>query len=176
MGESVDELVSQMEALQRKLVSTLQAETLSDDLEPPKEAFGWPAEKFLDYFENGGALPAPSSPQYMQAVSELEVVEPEPAPKPAPQPTPAIGKPLYPSRPALLLLGDSLTEMALHLEDSATAWGALRVSGPGWAALLTQDYAVGRGMDVINRGFSGYNTRWILANLPSALHPRTTSC
>ena len=33
--------------------------------------------------------------------------------------------------------------------------------GPGWAALLTRDYQAAHRADVINRGFGGYNSRWM---------------
>lgn len=48
------------------------------------------------------------------------------------------------ARPALVLLGDSITEFGG--QDG------------GWAALLGRDYV--RKADVINRGYSGYNSRW----------------
>ena len=54
-------------------------------------------------------------------------------------------------RPAIVLLGDSLTQYGFG-------------SG-GWAARLAHQYQ--RRADVMNRGFSGYTTRW-LAAAPSA--------
>ena len=48
-------------------------------------------------------------------------------------------------RPAILLFGDSLTQYGYGMDGQL-----------GWAALLTSAYQ--RRADVINRGFSGYNT------------------
>jgi len=53
-------------------------------------------------------------------------------------------------RPLILLFGDSLTERAFG--DSVTTFG--------WASLLSSSYT--RRADVLNRGFSGYNTRHAL--------------
>lgn len=56
-------------------------------------------------------------------------------------------------RPAWVLLGDSLTQ---------------RGTEPGgWASTLTQTHV--RAIDFFNRGYSGYNTRWILHMLPGIL-------
>ena len=37
--------------------------------------------------------------------------------------------------------------------------------GPGWVTLLARDYAWSRRADIINRGFGGYNTRFVLEDL-----------
>ena len=56
-------------------------------------------------------------------------------------------------RPTIVLFGDSLTQLG---------WG---VDGQvGWASLLASAYT--RRSDVLNRGFSGYNTRHALEVLP----------
>ena len=56
-------------------------------------------------------------------------------------------------RPAWVLLGDSLTQ---------------RGTEPGgWASTLAQTHV--RAIDFFNRGYSGYNTRWILHMLPGIL-------
>mmetsp|Transcript_6450 Transcript_6450/g.40308 ORF Transcript_6450/g.40308 Transcript_6450/m.40308 type:complete len:253 (+) Transcript_6450:3265-4023(+) len=57
-------------------------------------------------------------------------------------------------RPQLLLFGDSLTQQA---------WGT-----HGWASRLAEAYQ--RRGDVINRGFSGYNSRWALASWSACFH------
>ncbi|KAF6259633.1 SGNH hydrolase-type esterase domain-containing protein [Scenedesmus sp. NREL 46B-D3] len=58
------------------------------------------------------------------------------------------------SRPFFVLYGDSITEFG---------W-----NGPsGWATLLAQHYS--RKADVINRGMSGWNTRWAGRALPTTL-------
>ena len=49
----------------------------------------------------------------------------------------------------VVLLGDSLTQRG----------GAVAGGAPGWAARLGELYA--RRPDVVNRGLSGYNTRWV---------------
>jgi lysophospholipase L1-like esterase len=51
------------------------------------------------------------------------------------------------ARPAVLLFGDSLTERSLDPEG-------------GWGAVVAHHFA--RKVDVINRGFGGYNSRWAL--------------
>lgn len=58
-------------------------------------------------------------------------------------------------RPFALLLGDSLTQRAFDVAER------------GWAAQLSDWYS--RRMDVVNRGFSGYNSRWVLHILPRVL-------
>lgn len=54
------------------------------------------------------------------------------------------------TRPQIWLLGDSLTQQAAAPE--------------GWATALCSWYA--RKADVVNRGFSGYNSRWLRLALP----------
>lgn len=51
-------------------------------------------------------------------------------------------------RPKLVLLGDSITQQSFSLERS------------GWGAALADHFQ--QKLDVINRGASGYNTRWTL--------------
>ncbi|TFK72169.1 SGNH hydrolase [Pluteus cervinus] len=58
---------------------------------------------------------------------------------------------------AIVLFGDSITEFAWDVEVS------------GFGARLTNAYA--RKLDVINRGFSGYNTEWALPVLKQCLAP-----
>lgn len=52
-------------------------------------------------------------------------------------------------RPAFVCFGDSITQ---------------RGFAPGWTGMLADAYQ--RKADVINRGYSGYNTRWALQLLP----------
>ena len=56
-------------------------------------------------------------------------------------------------RPKLLLFGDSLTQRGFE------------GPGQGWAAGLAHIY--GRRADVVNRGFSGYTTKWCALMLPT---------
>lgn len=63
-------------------------------------------------------------------------------------------------RKRVLLLGDSITQQSFSLEHG------------GWGAGLADWYS--RRADVVNRGFSGYNSRWvldILSELLSSLEP-----
>lgn len=55
----------------------------------------------------------------------------------------------------MVLFGDSITQQGFGVGDAA----------PGWAGLLAAAYA--RRADVLNRGFSGYNTRIAVDLLPS---------
>jgi lysophospholipase L1-like esterase len=57
-------------------------------------------------------------------------------------------------RPTVLLYGDSITQFGFGCPDSEI----------GWASLLSAAYK--RRCDVLNRGFSGYNTRHALELLP----------
>jgi len=41
--------------------------------------------------------------------------------------------------------------------------------GPGWSALIARDYAIARRADVFNRGFSGYNSRYVVDDLRKGL-------
>jgi lysophospholipase L1-like esterase len=63
-----------------------------------------------------------------------------------------VGLPLR-IRPAIVLFGDSITHQGFGWEG-----------GIGWASLLSSDYS--RRADVLNRGFSGYNTRHAVELLP----------
>ncbi|GLC36212.1 hypothetical protein PLESTB_001368000 [Pleodorina starrii] len=63
------------------------------------------------------------------------------------------------ARPRIILFGDSLTERGFDGPD-------------GWAAALAACYK--RRADVINRGLSGYNTRWALQTLPYVFGPTLT--
>ncbi len=56
-------------------------------------------------------------------------------------------------RPAIVLFGDSITQQGFGLNGHV-----------GWASLLANDYI--RRADVLNRGFSGYNTRHCLELVP----------
>lgn len=56
-------------------------------------------------------------------------------------------------RPKLLLFGDSLTQRGFE------------GPGQGWAAGLAHTY--GRRADVVNRGFSGYTSKWCALMLPT---------
>jgi len=60
-----------------------------------------------------------------------------------------------------LLFGDSITQ------------GGCDQSGFAFAAALQHDYA--RRLDVVNRGFSGYNTANAVVILPSIIQPPTNS-
>ena len=57
-------------------------------------------------------------------------------------------------RPNLFLLGDSITQFSMSTRHI------------GWGSLLA-DYFEGRRVDIVNRGFSGYNSRWVLQMLPT---------
>uniref|UniRef100_A0A7S0FJG7 SGNH hydrolase-type esterase domain-containing protein n=1 Tax=Pyrodinium bahamense TaxID=73915 RepID=A0A7S0FJG7_9DINO len=57
-----------------------------------------------------------------------------------------------------LLLGDSITQYGFSTE-AATA--------PGWVSILADEFI--RKVDIINRGYSGYNTRKVRAILPIVL-------
>ena len=57
-------------------------------------------------------------------------------------------------RPTIVLFGDSITQQGFGWTGASA----------GWASLLSRDYS--RRADVLNRGFSGYNTRMALDLLP----------
>ena len=59
-----------------------------------------------------------------------------------------------PARPSIVLFGDSLTQQGFGTHGTI-----------GWASLLASDYA--RRADVLNRGYSGYNTKMALQVWPS---------
>lgn len=56
-------------------------------------------------------------------------------------------------RPLWVLVGDSITQYSFNPE--------------GWGTLLASQY--GRRVDIVNRGFGGYNSVWGLKLLPYAL-------
>ncbi|KAG2428152.1 hypothetical protein HXX76_011832 [Chlamydomonas incerta] len=60
------------------------------------------------------------------------------------------------ARPRIILFGDSLTERGFDQPG-------------GWAAYMAANYT--RRADVVNRGMSGYNTRWALQVLPYVFGP-----
>ena len=55
----------------------------------------------------------------------------------------------------ILLIGDSITELSQNAENN------------GWGALLAGHYV--RSADILNRGFSGYNSLWIKFLLPQII-------
>jgi isoamyl acetate esterase len=61
----------------------------------------------------------------------------------------------YVPRPTILLFGDSLTQMG---------FGDVTTGDVGWVSLLSSAYQ--RRADVLNRGYSGYNTRHALDLIP----------
>mmetsp|Transcript_10741 Transcript_10741/g.15326 ORF Transcript_10741/g.15326 Transcript_10741/m.15326 type:complete len:255 (-) Transcript_10741:49-813(-) len=62
------------------------------------------------------------------------------------------------TRPAIILFGDSITQQGF----SSAA------NSPGWVGLLSNAYT--RRADVLNRGFSGYNTRHAVDLLPTVFN------
>ena len=156
---SVSQLAAELSALQRKLVEALQAEYFTDDLELPKEAFGWDESRLRDFFEAGGEVDG--------------------------SPPPVVDR--SPGRPSFVCLGDGVVELASHSltaesvkhEKSPPLASELLVSdgpaapileqGPGWLGLLARDYAWRATADVVNRGHSGYTSRLALADLPELI-------
>ena len=64
-------------------------------------------------------------------------------------------------RPTILLLGDSLTEYGFGRQQQQQQGDDDETQDDvGWASLLCAAYT--RRADVLNRGFAGYNTEWIL--------------
>lgn len=61
------------------------------------------------------------------------------------------------TRPSIILFGDSITQQGFS--------GSTTTTSPGWVSLLSNAYA--RRADVLNRGYSGYNTRHALDILPT---------
>lgn len=68
-------------------------------------------------------------------------------------------------RPPIVLFGDSITQFAYGESPLGTP---VRI---GWASLLSEAYQ--RRADVLNRGFSGYNTRHALALVPKLFASKT---
>ncbi|PNW78398.1 hypothetical protein CHLRE_09g399073v5 [Chlamydomonas reinhardtii] len=64
------------------------------------------------------------------------------------------------ARPRIILFGDSLTERGFDQPG-------------GWAAYMAANYT--RRADVVNRGMSGYNTRWAVQVLPYVFGQPTAS-
>ena len=74
----------------------------------------------------------------------------------------------WPSRPAIVCLGDSITQQGL----ASPAWCQSDIDRPvyaGWGDYLAARYV--RRLDVYNRGFSGYNTKWTLAAFEKIFPP-----
>lgn len=63
---------------------------------------------------------------------------------------------LHKNRPKIVLFGDSITEYSYSRRQV------------GWGALLAERFV--RSSDVLNRGFSGYNSRWARMLMKEALH------
>lgn len=59
-------------------------------------------------------------------------------------------------RPVILLLGDSLTQQSFGVNG-----------GVGWASLLANAYS--RRADVLNQGYSGYNSRHVCSILENSI-------
>jgi lysophospholipase L1-like esterase len=71
------------------------------------------------------------------------------------------------TRPSIILFGDSITQSGFSGGGGSSAPSA------GWVSLLSSAYA--RRADVLNRGFSGYNTRHALEVLSSVFVSSDTS-
>eukprot|EP00985_Skeletonema_marinoi_P016755 scaffold9046_cov123-Skeletonema_marinoi.AAC.2 len=69
------------------------------------------------------------------------------------------------SRPAIILFGDSITQQGFSADANS-----------GWVGLLSNAYT--RRADVLNRGYSGYNTRHAVNLLPTVfakeMNPKST--
>ncbi|KAH9252040.1 hypothetical protein BASA81_010022 [Batrachochytrium salamandrivorans] len=61
-------------------------------------------------------------------------------------------------RPTIVLVGDSITQQSQGNPSWCANFG--KSEHAGWGDMLQAVYA--RRMDVINRGFSGYNSRWVV--------------
>jgi hypothetical protein len=70
------------------------------------------------------------------------------------------GAPVAPSRPTVVLFGDSMAAKAYDAEE-----------GQSWAGGIQSWY--GAKADVISRGLPGYNTRWAAARLAQLFPPST---
>ena len=192
---SVAELISRLASTQKELVKVLQDEYYCDDLEPPMEAFGWGEQALRDFMESGGEAPASTTAPTPPDVSDAPAAPPAAAVIPAAPPAEPENGP--PGRPVILCLGDATVEFGSHVIDLPTAdvggngkkVGVAFVTdpvaseflrgtetdnpgvehGPGWVTLLARDYAWRTSADVINRGYSGYNSALLLADLPEIL-------
>lgn len=134
-----------LQSLQKQLIDELCDEYHCDDISPPPECFGWDEDRLRRYFESGGHEPTPVATNTAPAPGEYE-------------------------KSCLLCIGDSITELGCMLGGGSMPPGSiLEQHGPGWTALLARDYGISRSLDVINRGFGGYTTRWILADLKAGL-------
>lgn len=169
-------LLEEATDVQSRLIAALQAEYYCDDVTPPPAAFGWPEGRLRSFFESGGEDVIESAPP----AASLQL-----------PPAPAL---LRPGRPIILCLGDATTEFAQHVINQPTAdvgsskhKASLSVvvdpvaseflretatdnprveHGPGWATLLARDYAWRTTADVVVRGYSGYTSKMLLADLP----------
>jgi lysophospholipase L1-like esterase len=61
------------------------------------------------------------------------------------------------ARPSIILFGDSITQQGFRGSSASTSLG--------WVSLLSNAYT--RRADLLNRGYSGYNTRHVLDILPA---------
>jgi hypothetical protein len=164
------ELISQLAELQSRLVSAMQEEYFCEDLVPPPAAFGWDAAALRAFFESGGET-LPESESKPEAAPARELGPPD---------SMASGRPLF------LALGDSLTEFGHHVCDPSWDKKAPFASdvlqraqmdvpipehGPGWLSLLQRDYSYRTAADVLNRGYSGCNSRTLRRDLAELLAP-----
>lgn len=173
---STSDLIAQLSELQSRLVAAMQAEYFCDDLVPPPAAFGWDAAALRDFFESGGE----TLPAYAHEPAAAAASAPAPARQLAPPDSMASGRPIF------LALGDSLTEFGHHVCDPSWDKKAPFASevlqrmqmdvpipehGPGWLSLLQRDYSYRTAADVLNRGYSGCNSRTLRRDLPELLAP-----
>lgn len=188
---SIAELTATIAEAQSKLIKALQEEYFCDDVQPPPEAFGWEESRLRAFMESGGETPA--SPDVTDS-------PPPPSLSIAPLPAVDVsGGDGYTGRPTILCLGDAATEFGSHIINLPTAdlgsakhKASLSVTvepvaseflrstetdnpgvehGPGWISLLARDYAWRTTADVLNRGYSGYNSTMLRADLPAILGP-----
>lgn len=162
---TLGELLALLAETQRAVVAALAAEYYCEDLEPPPAAFGWGEQELREYYESGGhVLPAQTTGMPVRAPIPADVSD---------------GAQTH--RPAIVCLGDSLTEFGSHvvgptfadstLKNLPTASEVLRATdgavehGPGWITLLARDYQWRMTADVINRGHSGMTSRLLKADL-----------
>ncbi|EOD14833.1 hypothetical protein EMIHUDRAFT_413706 [Emiliania huxleyi CCMP1516] len=176
---SVSDLIEKLASTQAALIKALQEEYFCDDVVPPQSAFGWDAEALRAYFESGGeTLPANGSGGNGAAAKPAAAAAPPPPRELGPPDTVASGRPIF------LALGDSLTEFGQHVCDPT--WDkkapfatdvlqrqgmdiAIPEHGPGWLTLLQRDYSWRTSADVLNRGYSGCNSRLLRASLSEIL-------
>lgn len=156
----------------------IRSDNFAEDMPITEDMMSWTEGDAAAYFSSGGEFrPDPSANQLpTAAIAAVEITDAKGGSSAAAS---SVGDV---PRACLVCVGDSITQTGQGIglvgptmskcglsSPNAEAQLLPESDGPGWTALLSRDYGMGRKADVVNRGFNGYTSRWLRDDLEAGL-------